>query len=60
MQRNDQDLTIRTEWLARPPEARATDQQASDFAWAVADRTDGSNRRYQVVMNLVRGLVGRD
>lgn len=51
--------TIVAEWLALAATERANDTQASDFAWRVADRSDGSNRSYQEVMNLIRRLVGR-
>ena len=49
-----------TEWLSLPPGRRATSDQASDFAYQVADRTDGSQRRYEAVMNQIRPLIGRD
>ena len=49
-----------TEWLGLPPEQRATSDQASAFAYQVADRTDGSQRRYEAVMNQIRPLIGQD
>lgn len=53
------DTKIKNDWLNRPPAQRATSQQASDSAYAVADLTDGSNRRYQAAMNLIRPLIGQ-
>jgi hypothetical protein len=47
-----------TEWMRRPPARRANSDQASDFAYQVADRTDGSQRRYEVVMSQIRPLIG--
>ena len=49
-----------TEWLGLPADRRATSDQASGFAYQVADRTDGSQRRYEAVMNQIRPLIGRD
>lgn len=49
-----------TEWMRRPSSQRATSDQASDFAYQVADRTDGSRRRYEAVMNQIRPLIGLD
>ena len=51
--------TVVAEWLALAATERANDNQASDFAWQVADRSDGSNRCYQEVMNAIRPFVGR-
>ena len=48
------------EWLNRPAALRATSDQASDFAFQVADRTDGNRRRYEAVMNQIRPLIGQD
>lgn len=37
--------TIVAEWLALAATERANDTQASDFAWRVADRSDGVRRQ---------------